>query len=442
MDTAEPPRTPGGDPGVRAVRVPGARHRPATGEWPFVSPRGRHADVRRRRPGRIAALAAGALLVGVLGAAVAGRAPQEARWQAAAVPAPTTLAAGGRAGAVDQAPEPGTVTLAATGDVLLGNAPRRLPAREGAGLFADVRPALAADLAMGNLEQPLTDDTGVGKCGPPAPARAASGGAAREAAGPGDCVQFRAPPAYAAHLRDAGFHLLNQANNHTNDFGEAGVRNTRRALDRHGLRYTGAADEVTVVEVRDLRVAVVGFAVHAWSNNLLRLDEATAVVRRAVARADVVVVQAHMGAEGADRAAVRPGEEHFAGENRGDPMAFARAVVDAGADLVVGHGPHVLRGMEFYRGRLIAYSLGNFAAGGGVLAEGGISGVGGVLRVTLRRDGTWRGGEFVGTAMSAGRPAPDQGRGADLLRTLSTRDFPRTGARLDVAGRIVPPVRG
>ncbi|WP_189170958.1 CapA family protein [Pilimelia anulata] len=354
---------------------------------------------------------------------------------------PTT---GGRGGSTAQLPEAGTVTLAATGDVILGSAPDRLPARDGAGFFADVRAALAADLTMGNLEQPLTEDTGVGKCRPPA---TASGGSditvlSRVTPPPVECFQFRAPPGYAAHLRAGGFHLLNQANNHANDFGGAGIRNTRRALDRQGLRYTGAADEVTVVQAGRVRVGVVGFSVYAWSNNLLRLDEAAAVVRRAVAAADVVVVQAHMGAEGADKTAVRPGEERFAGENRGDPVAFSRAVIDAGADLVVGHGPHVLRGMEFYRGRLIAYSLGNFAAGGAVLRESGRSGLGGVLRVALRRDGTWSAGEFVSTAMADGRPTVDRAaRSADLVRTLSTRDFPRTGARFDVAGRIVPPLR-
>ena len=76
-----------------------------------------------------------------------------------------------------------------------------------------------------------------------------------------------------------------------------------------------------------------------------------------------MVVQVHMGAEGSAGHAVRPGNEIFFGENRGDPIEFAHAVIDAGADLVVGHGPHVMRAMEFYKGRLIAYSLGNFAGG-------------------------------------------------------------------------------
>ncbi|HEY0699796.1 MAG TPA: CapA family protein, partial [Micromonospora sp.] len=119
----------------------------------------------------------------------------------------------------------------------------------------------------------------------------------------------------------------------------------------------------------------------------------------------------------------------------------SRAMIDAGADLVVGHGPHVLRAMEFYQGRLIAYSLGNFAGGGGALSGRGRLGWGGVLKVSLAADGSWQGGEFVSTYMnSAGRPTldPDR-RGLDLLGSLCRSDFPSTGARFDDEGAISPP---
>ena len=108
------------------------------------------------------------------------------------------------------------------------------------------------------------------------------------------------------------------------------------------------------------------------------------LVRKAARLADVVVVTMHAGAEGTERQHVRAGTELFLGENRGNPVRFAHAVVDAGADLVVGHGPHVLRGMEWYRGRLIAYSLGNFA-GYKVFSLGGPLSTSGILRVTAPR---------------------------------------------------------
>ncbi|MET8912591.1 CapA family protein [Micromonospora sp. NPDC004551] len=317
------------------------------------------------------------------------------------------------------------VSLAATGDIIMGNAPNRLPADGGKGFFDAVERALRADLVMGNLEEPLTVDTGTGKC----------------AAHSTRCFQFRAPPQYAAHLRDAGFDLLNQANNHGYDYGPKGYANTRKALEAYDLAHTGAPDQITVVEVNSVKIAVAGFSPYAWSNSLIDIAKAKRVVAKAATMADLVVVQVHMGGEGADKTRVRPGTEMFLGENRGDPVRFPKAMIDAGADLIVGHGPHVLRGMEFYKGRLIAYSLGNFAGGGKSLSNDGRFGWGGVLKVSLRADGTWAGGSLTSTYLDgAGRPSMDpDDRGLRLVRQLSGSDFPQTGARFGGSGRITPP---
>ncbi|MET8279828.1 CapA family protein [Micromonospora sp. NPDC005174] len=320
------------------------------------------------------------------------------------------------------------ISLSATGDIIMGNAPSRLPAAGGKGFFDPVTGALRADLVMGNLEEPLTVDTGTGKCGPNSTR----------------CFQFRAPPEYAAHLRDAGFRLLNQANNHGYDYGPKGYQNTRKALEKYDLEHTGAPDEITVVDVKGVKVAVAGFSSYVWSNSLVDIAKARTVVAKAATMADVVVVQVHMGGEGADKTRVKPGTELFLGENRGDPVRFSHAMIDAGADLIVGHGPHVLRGMEFYRGRLIAYSLGNFAGGGNSLSNAGRLGWGGVLKVSLKPDGAWAGGSFTSTYMnSAGRPTMDpDGRGLGLVTELSRTDFPRNGARIDGQGRITAPTAG
>ncbi|MCW3841088.1 CapA family protein [Micromonospora yasonensis] len=374
---------------------------------------------RWRRPAAVL----GALLVAVLAAGCARQADDPPAWQPGA-PASGAPAEGEQpAQPVDQSEK--AISLAATGDVIMGNAPSRLPANGGKGFFDDVKAALKADLVMGNLEEPLTEDTGTGKCGPT----------------PKNCFQFRAPPGYAAHLKDAGFELLNQANNHGYDYGPKGYENTQRALAEHGLKHTGAPDEITVVEVEGVKVAVVGFSSYVWSNSLVDIESAKRVVAKAATMADVVVVQVHMGAEGADKSRVKPGTELFFGENRGDPIKFSHAVVDAGADLVVGHGPHVLRGMEFYKGRLIAYSLGNFAGGGKSLNPAGRLGWGGVLKVSLKPDGSFAGGTFTSTVMnSVGRPSIDrQHRGLGLVRDVSRSDFPKSAARLDGAGKITAP---
>ncbi|MEH1099238.1 CapA family protein [Micromonospora sp. CPCC 205561] len=376
-------------------------------------------------PRRRAALALGALLAALFAAGCGDTdSGADAAWRPGTgdgTTAPTR--SGAPAPSAEQA-----ISLSATGDIIMGNAPNRLPPGGGKGFFDSVEKALAADLVMGNLEEPLTVDTGTGKCGPNSTR----------------CFQFRAPPEYAAHLRDAGFDLLNQANNHGYDFGPKGYENTQKALEKYDLAHTGAPDQITVVDVKGVKVAVAGFSSYVWSNSLTDIAAAKKVITKAAGMADVVVVQVHMGGEGAEKTRVRPGTEMFLGENRGDPVRFSKAMIDAGADLIVGHGPHVLRGMEFYKGRLIAYSLGNFAGGGNSLSNAGRLGWGGVLKVSLKPDGSWAGGSFVSTYMnSIGRPTMDRDdRGLGLVKQLTRSDFPQTGARFDDSGAIGAPQGG
>jgi hypothetical protein len=316
---------------------------------------------------------------------------------------------------------PPVVRIVAVGDLTFGVAPS-LPSGGAGELLAGLRPLLRrADVSLGNLETPLTDHA-ASKCG------AASTG----------CYAFRAPPAYADDLRRTGFTILNVANNHANDAGAEGLADTVAALDAARLPHTGLPGQVTTLRVGRTRVALVGFAPYPWAQDLLDVAGAQALVARAAREADLVVVTMHAGAEGSDRMHVRPGAETYLGEPRGDPLAFSHAVIDAGADLVVGHGPHVLRGLEWYRGRLIAYSLGN-ASGHHTLSTSGVLGVSAALDVTLRRDGRWSAGRLVSLRLlDAGRPVLDDARAArDLVADLSREDFGGRGAVLSPRGQIV-----
>ena len=117
-------------------------------------------------------------------------------------------------------------------------------------------------------------------------------------------------------------------------------------------------------------------------------------------------------------------------------------MIDAGADLVIAHGPHVLRGMQFYKGKLIAYSLGNFAGGGKTLSNAGVLKYGGILHVKLTKDGDWAGGTFLSTYLdTVGVPTRDSAneQGRKLVRGLSTDDFGDTAARIGNDGSISPP---
>jgi poly-gamma-glutamate capsule biosynthesis protein CapA/YwtB (metallophosphatase superfamily) len=369
--------------------------------------------------------------LGIGGVAMADRPSAAAKWEqppaaltttsSAAKPQTEATPAGG-----DDASAADTITMSANGDTIMGSAPNKLPA-DPAHFFDSVKSSLQGDLVMGNLEQPITDDTGTSKCGSPARA---------------NCFAFRSPPSYAKYLKAAGYDLMNTANNHSKDFGSAGYANTVSALEGAGLKYTGAEDQITITEVKGIKVAVIGFSPYAGANNLNDLDHAREIVQKAKGEADLVVVQAHIGAEGSDKNHVKPGSELFFGENRGDPLKFTHAVIDAGADVVFAHGPHVLRGMQFYKGHLIAYSLGNFAGGGKTLSNNGILKYGGILHVTLTRDGKFVSGKFLSTYLSStGVPTRDSTNeeGRKLVTELSKEDFGSTAAQIGSDGSISPP---
>jgi len=290
--------------------------------------------------------------------------------------------------------------------------------------FASVRRDLVGDVVWGNLEGTLTDG-GSSKC------TAASGSS---------CYSFRAPPTYAGVLRTAGFTVMNLANNHAMDYGAAGQQDTVAAVRGATLLTTGRPGEIAYAKVRGIRVAVLGFAPYPWAQNLLDLPAAEALVRKADRWADLVIVTMHAGAEGADHQHVIPGPEFFLGENRGNAVAFAHTVIRAGADLVVGSGPHVLRGIEWYHGRLIAYSLGNFV-GHGTLNTAGVTGVTAILQVELGRDAALKKATLVPlTIAGTGIPRPDSSGAADrIVRTLSKQDFGARAMRVFTKGALSPP---
>jgi len=312
-------------------------------------------------------------------------------------------------------PKPQVVRFAFTGDIAMVAGPV-------GDYFGSVRRQLAGDVVLGNLEGTLTE-RGSPKCGE----------------GSTDCFSFHAPPSYARALRAAGFTVLNLANNHALDYGGIGQHDTVAALRASHLLTTGRPDEIAYVKVRGTRVAVVGFAPYRWAQSLLDLPAAEALVRKADRWADLVVVTMHAGAEGSDHQHVRPGNEWFLGENRGNSVAFAHAVVRAGADLVVGSGPHVLRGVEWYHGRLIAYSMGNFV-GYHTLATSGVTGVTGILHVTLERNSGWVSGRLDPVTIAGnGIPRPDAAEAAQgLVRTLSKQDFGMRAMRVAKNGVLGP----
>lgn len=253
------------------------------------------------------------------------------------------------AGRVEQR-SPGVV-LDAVGDIMLGRTVGRTITEHGPRYpFAAVAPLLeGSDLRAGNLELPLTE----------------RGIRARKD------YTFRAPPAVTEGLVAAGFDLLTLANNHTLDYGPEGLLDTLTALERAGIARPGAgtnaaeAHEPAILTANGLRLAVLSYVNTpndgrtGWVAESMKAGEGSPgvawgtaeAIRRDVAaarnRADLVIVALHAGSE------------YLAAPNAVQ-QELAYAAVDAGAALVLGAHPHVLQGIEVYKGAPIVYSLGNF----------------------------------------------------------------------------------
>ena len=337
---------------------------------------------------------------------------------------PSTTTSGARA----PAPEPrrstatAPVSIAAVGDIMMGSSDHGLPPDGGAGSFASVAGLLRGDIVFGNLEGPLTDASGGSKCG----------------ADSTSCFAFRTPPSYVAHLDAAGFDVVSVANNHAFDFGAEGVADTLEALAGAGIAATGPAGTTAVVEASGTRVAFVGFSSYEGADPLLDLDAAARRIAEAAAEADVVVATMHGGAEGSGAQHQPEGPETYLGEQRGDLRAFARATIDAGADLVIGHGPHVLRGLELYKGRLVAYSLGNFVGYEAFSLSGPLS-VSAVLQVRVAADGRFMDGRLRPVQLGgAGVPAPG-GDAIAVVDGLSAADFGARAVRVSPDGTLRAP---
>jgi len=395
---------------------------------------GRHRDPPRSE--RILAIASAILVVAVVASTIAWAATRDSdgpRPNAASPPAATSPTP-----SVSVSPSTGPlrhVTISAVGDTVLGRTPVLPP--DPATYLDPVGSALREGIVFGNLEGTLTDAT-ASKC--PTPTPSPSGSPSASPTPPPLCFAFRNPPSYAFDLRHAGFTVMNNANNHSYDFGYTGQQQTLRALDAAHIEHEGLPGQIAIVRRHGVRVAFVGFAPYSYTASLLDLAAARTLIRKAGRIADVVVVYMHAGAEGSDETHVTGSEERYAGEDRGNPQAFAHAAIDAGADLVIASGPHVLRGMEFYHRRLIAYSLGNFA-GYHNFSSGGNLSLSGILRVTLAEDGSFVTGRFVPLRLDGeGRPALDGSRaGLTLVAGLSRADFGRRAARFSPTGKLDPP---
>ena len=319
-----------------------------------------------------------------------------------------------------------TLKICAVGDIMLGtNFPNQsfLPPDDGKNLLAPVKTLIStSDLAFGNLEGTILSGEGEVK-------------SCRD---PSVCYAFKMPDHYSTYLKEAGFDMLSLANNHSRDFGNTGVKNTQRLLKELQINFAGLTDCPTSIFFSNgLKIGFTAFAPNSGTLSITDYEKLKNIVQDLDSKCDVVIVSFHGGAEGSSKKYITRDTELFLGENRGNPYKFSRVAIDAGADIVLGHGPHVPRAIEIYKGRFIAYSLGNFATYGRFSLKGN-SGYAPLIDISINSKGEFLSGQihsFIQEGEGGPKPDPSQ-RALYEIKALTASDFPETKLEISNEGII------
>lgn len=331
---------------------------------------------------------------------------------------------------VQQRELPKSVRIAFTGDIMMGTTfpdsvnGSGLPKDDGKHLFDDVKEIISSvDFAGGNLEGSFLE-------GP---------GHRRKMTNPKTYFIFRMPPKYVTNLLDAGYDFVGIANNHINDFGEPGRQSTVKTLRDAGLAHAGLKKicEKAFVERNGVVYGVAQVGHGANNVDVNDIEEVKRVVREMRDSADIVVLSFHGGAEGTAHTHVPGKLEYYVGERRGNVKEVAHAAIDAGADVVFGHGPHVVRGAELYNDHIIFYSLGNFCTPYR-MGITGLTGQAPVAEVELDMDGKFLGGKIHSFIQQRGLgPRKDpKNSAAKQIKTLSAQDFPDSKLKISDDGTL------
>jgi hypothetical protein len=310
----------------------------------------------------------------------------------------------------------------AVGDIMMGSdySSYNLPPNGGRDLFLNVTDTLrSADLTLGNLEGVLLE-----------------GGVCAKNPEKGRVYAFRTPPVFAQNLAEAGFDFMNMANNHMNDFGVHGIQSTRESLERYGIEYGGPDGSISSIEIDSMSIAIACFATSPGADLIFDIRTAQEKVARLAQEYGIVIISFHGGGEGLGYLHTRDTFEYLLGQPRGNVVAFARAMVDSGADFVWGHGPHVPRAMEVYKERVIAYSLGNFCTWGFNVSDE--RGYAPILKVVLDSTGVFKHGKIISVLQEPGQPLllDSLHAAAGLIAGLSASDFPESAPTIAEDGTV------
>ena len=307
------------------------------------------------------------------------------------------------------------IVITGVGDIMLGSGypnTKRLPPQDNPDLLLlQIADTLSSsDITFGNLEGSFLDH----------------GDPWKKCRDTSICYLFRMPERYVSALTSTGFDILSVANNHFGDFGPPGRKRTMQILDSVGIRYAGLVEHPWTIFRKDsVLYGFCAFAPNSGTVNLNELGNAARIVRMLADTCDIVIVSFHGGAEGADFQHVPKKTEIFHGENRGDVHLFAHLMIDNGADVVFGHGPHVTRAVEVYKDRFISYSMGNFCTFGGINLAGP-NGLAPIIKLTVDRSGKFLGGRIIPVYQDwpGGVKYDHNKRVINKIRDLTNADFP------------------
>ena len=289
--------------------------------------------------------------------------------------------------------EPKSVKIIGVGDIMLGtNFPNSsyLPPNDGKDLLLPVKEIISkGDVSFGNLEGVLLSN----------------GGTVKKCSNPKVCYAFRMPDHYVNYLTEVGFNLLSVANNHARDFGSVGTANTMRVLKDAGIPHAGLKEcPFTTFKKNGVTYGFAAFSPNTGTIKINDYTNARKIISHLDSVCDIVIVSFHGGAEGSTKNHITREKEIFLGEDRGNPYEFSRVAIDAGADIVFGHGPHVTRAIDIYKDRFISYSLGNFATYGRFNLSGP-NGISPIIELDLDSNGKFIKGQ-IHSIKQTGRGGP------------------------------------
>jgi len=324
--------------------------------------------------------------------------------------------------------KPKSIKIMAVGDIMMGTDfpnDSYLPP-EGKGPFDDVNSILKqADILFGNLEGTLTDE----------------GENAKRCSDPSKCYSFRSPEYFGKYLEETGFDVMSIANNHIGDFGEIGIKNTSKTLEKHKIAYAGVfAQSSTIFKKDGITYGFCAFAPNKDCIKIHNLTKAKKIVTELKEQVDIVIVSFHGGAEGLKHTHVTRKTERFYGEDRGNVYRFAHTVIDAGADIVLGHGPHVSRAFEVYKNKFIAYSLGNFCTYSRFNLSG-IKGYAPIAEIEVDIEGNFKQGKLH-SAKQIDEVYPfmdEKKRALKEIQKLTKADFPESELIFKEDGSFIQP---